>query len=248
MSRIPPPENFDIAALRKKTEMRIDPMAPGPGTPWEDRGSNGAVGAYLKTVGMSLFAPAKLAASIRRPETTSDAFSFLIICAVCWALSAFIHGMIWMHLLAKQPNVQIDSYVLDTVIAAVASGVGMWLLFTLYNKIYAKLVVQEKNQSPVPAALLYNINTYALGPSLLALIPYAGPPLALLWIAIGLVAAGIGRLRLRFAAAAIDALIPFVAVVVIGYVVGYWVGGFVLNQVIPAYEVMPASPSATAAP
>ena len=242
MSRIPTPQNIEIAALKQKAVMRFDPMAPGPGTPWEDRASHGVVGAFFKTVGMSLFAPAKLASAVRRPETTSDTSSFLIACCVCWSLSAFIHGMIFEHQLAKDPRVTIDNYTIDTVIAAVAAGVGVWLLFRLYNMIYAKLVAQEKNQSPLPPALLYNINAYALGPSIVALIPFVGPPLALLWILVALVAVGIGRLRLRFAAALIDSLIPFVAVLVIGYV-AYWVGDLVLNQPLPSYEL--AQPTAT---
>ena len=40
-----------------------------------------------------------------------------------------------------------------------------------------------------PEVLIYNVNVYALGPSLLALIPFVGPPIALLWIYIDLVAA-----------------------------------------------------------
>jgi hypothetical protein len=247
MSRIPTPENFEIASLKRKAEMRFDPMAPGTGTPWEDRASHGTAGAFFKTVGMSLFSPAKLAQAVRRPETTGDAFGFLILCAICWGISAFIHGMIWMHLLSKQPDILIQSYVLDSIVASVAAAAGLWLLFRLYNTIYGKLVAKEKNQSRAPAALLYNINAYALGPSVLAIIPYLGPPLALLWIAIDLVAVGMGRLRLRFAAALIDALIPLIAVVVIGFA-GYYIGELLIGQVMPAYEVVPPSPNATAAP
>ena len=60
MSRVRPPADFEIAALRKKQEVYVDPMKPGSGTPWEDRGSHGLVGAYFKTVSQSLFKPVAL--------------------------------------------------------------------------------------------------------------------------------------------------------------------------------------------
>lgn len=245
MSRIRPPENLEIAALRKKQVELHDPLTPGPGTPWEDRGTHGPASAFFKTVGMSLLSPGKLATAIRRPETTGDASGFLIGCAVCWAISVIIHGLIFLH--RRPPDTRNISYlttpfVENMIIAAVAAGVATWALLLFYNLIYGKLVAQEKNQNPLPDSLLYNINAYALGPSLLAVIPFAGPPLALLWIAIDLIAAGRARLRLRVAPAIIDALIPLVAIAVI-CIVAYFIGHLLLDQVNPTIQDMtPPSP------
>src|SRR5271169_5372528 len=91
MSRIRTPENIEIAALKKKAATVFDPMRAGTGTPWEDRGKNGVVGAFFKTCLMSMFSPGKLTSSIRRPETTNDARGFLFgICGI-WAVSAVMH-------------------------------------------------------------------------------------------------------------------------------------------------------------
>ena len=80
--------------------------------------------------------------------------------------------------------------------------------------------------------LIYNVNVYALGPSLLSVIPFVGPPIPrLLLIAVDLVAVGTKRLRpsiLRRGSrcnSGVDQL-----VLVVG-VVGYFVGGLVLHQV-----------------
>jgi hypothetical protein len=80
----------------------------------------------------------------------------------------------------------------------------------------------------IPGTLLYNINAYALGPSLFAPIPIAGPIIALLWIWIDAVIVGGSRIRLKPAAAIIDAILGYVSVLVIAGAVGY-LGTLVLN-------------------
>src|ERR1700733_8705186 len=97
MSRIRPPENIEIASLRKKQKTVFDPMTAGVGTPWEDRGTHGTVGAFFKTCFMSMTSPAKLMGAIRRPETVNDARAFLFgICGV-WAISALMHFAYFVH-------------------------------------------------------------------------------------------------------------------------------------------------------
>jgi hypothetical protein len=233
MANIRTPENIEIAALKKKQAIFVDLMAPGPGIPWEDRGTHGIFGGFLKTFGRSLFGVGLLTDHIRRPETTNDARGFLFGCAICWGLSALIHGLLLMHTYQHIPKTDFDaqSYYIHVGIATVGAAVGMVLLFQLYSAIYAKLVEQEKSDSPRPKVLLYNTNAYAVGPSVLALIPFAGPPIALLWIFINLIVVGSKRLRLRPAAAIIDAVLAFVVVLVVGFAC-YWVGDLVLNQVI----------------
>jgi len=247
MSRVRTPDNIEIASLKKKQVTLFDPMAPGSGTPWEDRGSHGTLGAFFKTCIKSLYSVGKLTTQIRRPETKTDALGFLIGCAICWGLSALMHGLLLYTHFRDLPNTEFDqtNYIIYCVIGMLAAGGATWALFTLYTLIYRKLVAQEKTQSVLPTVLLYNVTVYALGPSLLSLIPFAGPPIAILLIGVNLVAVGSKRLRLRFAAAAIDALLAFVVVLVVGFV-GYFVGDIVLHQIIdaPSQDVEPTQRTA----
>jgi hypothetical protein len=231
MSRVRTPDNIEIASLKKKQVALNDPMTPGGGTPWEDRGTNGTVGAFIKTCITSLHSVGKLTAQIRRPETKTDAMGFLIGCAVCWGLSALLHGLIlYMHI-RSDPDFDPTNFMIHWVISVLAAGAATWFLFAFYNIMYAKLVAQEKTQSALPKVLLYNVTAYAMGPSLLALIPLVGPPIAIVLIGVNVIVVGVKRLRLRFAAAMIDAMLPYVVVVVVGFV-GYWVGNLILNQVV----------------
>jgi hypothetical protein len=245
MSRVRPPDNIEIASLKgKKTEF-FDAMAPGPGTPWEDRGTRGVVGAFFASCMMSLRSFFKLVDSIRRPETNTDARGFLIGCCVLWGVSAFIHGLIFMHFAGQVPYHEVDrqTYLIYCAISALAAGGGVFLLFRLYNIIYAKLVAQEKTITALPDVLLYNVNAYALGPSLLAPIPFIGPPLAVLFIFIDLVIAGRKRLNIRATGALIDALLAFVVCLVVAFL-AYWLGNMVLHQVldVPWTDTTPKAP------
>jgi hypothetical protein len=241
MSRVRPPENIEIAALKKKQAVFVDLMAPGPGIPWEDRGSYGMLAGFFKTVKRSFFGVGLLTDHIRRPETTGDARGFLIGCGICWGISVFLHGALLMHTYQNDPHIDFDSqtYWIYCIIGTVAAIIATIVLFQLYIAIYSKLVAQESRQSPRPTVLLYNASAYALGPSVLAIVPFLGPPLALLWIFVNLILVGSKRLRLRPAAAIIDSLLAFLAVAVIGFAC-YWVGDFVLHQVMPvATEIEP---------
>lgn len=246
MSRIRTPDNIAIASLKKKQAEHFDPMAPGPGTPWEDRGSHGMLGAFFKTCKMSMSSAGQLMNLIRRPETTSDATSFLIGCCIVWGISALVHGLILLPFVSHVPHTQFDQqlYLIYCAIAFVAAGVGAYFLFRLYNIIYAKLIAQEKSQTVLPGPLLFNVTAYAMGPSLLALLPFAGPPLALFWIFINLILAGSKRLRIRATAAFIDALLAFIVVVAVGGL-GYWIGdSLILHQVLgDPVEVLPPQKS-----
>src|SRR5205823_5939491 len=191
-------------------------MAPGPGTPWEDRGTHGMVGAFIKSAVMSITNVFRLTDAIRRPETTGDANGFLIGCCILWGVSAFVHGLIFMYFAGRVQYHEVDpnNPLIFSAIAAAATGGGLYALFRLYNLIYGKLIAQEKGTTSRPDVLLYNVNAYALGPSVLAPIPFAGPPLAALLIFINLVIVGRKRLNIRFAGAFIDALISYVIVIV----------------------------------
>jgi hypothetical protein len=217
MSRVRPPENFEIASLKKKQQTVFDPMTPGAGTPWEDRASNGLVGAFIKTCTASLTAPGELTKSIRRPETTADARGFVFgICGI-WGISALMHFAYFLWRGLKTPGAEIDTTntAVLGLLAVGGASVGGYFLFKIYNAIYGRLIAQEKDAGKIPEVLLYNVNAYALGPNLLALIPFAGPIIALLWMFADLVAVGNKRLRLTLPAALIDALISLAAVLAI---------------------------------
>jgi hypothetical protein len=228
MSRVRTPEEIQIASLRKKQQTVFDPMTPGAGTPWEDRATHGTVGAFFRTCFMSLTSPGKLTTAIRRPETTTDAKGFVIGCAAIWGLTALgnFAFAVWRETkLPDYDSMNNVNLIVLTLLTIVGSAGGIFFLFKIYNTIYGKLTAQEKDSVLLPDVLLYNVNAYALGPSLLAVIPIAGPPLALLWIFVDLIAVGNKRLRLRMPAAIIDALLSLLAVLAIAgavYLVVHW--------------------------
>jgi hypothetical protein len=225
-----------IAALEKKQQTVFDPMVSGAGTPWEDRGTRGPVGAFFKTCFESMFSPGKLMLSIRRPETTTDSRIFLIIISVLWGLSALIHMGITLWRASQMPNViDVDPIVCTVycLLVVVLFGGGGYVLYSTYVKIYGRLIAQEKGAPLMTEVLLYNVNVYALGPSLLAIIPFAGPPIAVIWILCNLVVAGNVRLKLKFSAAFIDALLSFLAI--LGIMGGIFLLGWVFLQHIAFY-------------
>ena len=229
MSRTGGPD-FDIAALRQKQAATWNPMAPGVGTPWEDRATHGTAGAFVKTCIASMTGPRKLVASIRRPETTTDARAFVIGCAALWGLSAGYHTFWGLYRKAHHPELLGPKYNLaldpgqfdpiwlsiDLVVALAGASIGVFLLWMVYTAIYNRLVAQERRAVKVTEPLLGNIAAYAFGPSLLAIIPVVGPPLAAVGIFCSMVAVGLsGRLRLKFATAVIDAILGWLAIVAI---------------------------------
>jgi hypothetical protein len=237
MSRVRPPENIEIAALKKKQKAFFDPMAAGPGTPWEDRAAFGLVGAFLKTCAASFTSPGALTAKIRRPETTGDARGFVFgICGI-WGVSALIHfaWFVWRDLKTTGGDLDTTNTAVLALLAVAGASVGGFFLFKIYNAVYARLIAQEKDAAKIPEVLLYNVNAYALGPSLLSLIPLAGPGIALLWVFIDLIAVGNKRLRLSLPAAVIDAMISLA--VVLGIVIGvYAVGEMLILHKIMGFD------------
>jgi hypothetical protein len=248
MSNTGGPAGFEIAALRKKQEAVWNPMAPGSGTPWEDRGTGGTVGAFLKTCLASLTGPRKLADSIRRPETTADARGFVIGCGVLWGLSAAGH-VAWglyhkanhQELLDKKMELDLGPgqfnalwVGIDLLVPLVGGAVGVVVLWMIYTAIYNRLAAQEARNVKLPEPLIANVAAYTFGPSLLAVIPVVGPPLAVVVMLAVMVAVGTSsRLRLRVAGALIDALLSFLAVVAIA-VAGSGILYFASDRFLPS--------------
>ena len=88
------PDDVQISSMNIERELIGDLLAPGPGTPWEDRGSIGAIPAFFKTVVMSMTSPRRLLFSMRRPETASDTRAFAIICGAFWGLGWVIYDVL----------------------------------------------------------------------------------------------------------------------------------------------------------
>src|SRR5437867_4025985 len=224
MAKPTPPPNVAIASLDARKQTMFNLMAPGPGTPWEDRGSIGVIGAFFKTCFRSMFKPADLLDAIRRPETGGDSRSFAIGCGLMWGLSALIHGYLYYrHMLSEETRTATSTtedritvlgqpWAIWCVIAAILAVIGVLLFQKIGSSVYYSLVATEM-KSKAPPILAYNIFGYCLGPSLLAIIPIAGPPLAVIWITIALAIGGATRLKISVKGAVIASLVSIAAMV-----------------------------------
>src|SRR4051794_22498763 len=122
------PTDLELAALRARQARARNPLEPGPGTPWEDRGSIGTVGAFFKTVGAALTRPGALLDSMRRPETPADARAFVIGCGVFWGLGWLVHDVVAYHLAHRKDGTgwsefgatDVEVFVLHLVLGVVA--------------------------------------------------------------------------------------------------------------------------------
>ena len=253
------PEGFEIAALKKRQTELWDPMAPGPGTPWEDRATHGIVGAFLRTCAASITGPGKLATSIRRPETTGDVRSFVVGCGLLWGVSTAT--CLAMGLWAKSKGIDLPKgykveaedvsglwaglYLLVAFAATTVGVVGLWML---YSAVYNRLVQQEARPVKLTEPLMANVVGYAFGPAILAplsvvaplfpradrtLVGLVGPLLAVALMLIAMITTGTStRLRLRLSAAAVDAVLGLAALVAIA-AAGSFVSTFVNYLPVP---------------
>jgi hypothetical protein len=194
------------AAPKQDVRRPGDLLAPGPGTPWEDRGSIGVVGALFKTIGQSMLSPGKLLDSIRRAETASDARAFVFICG-------FFFGAAWVmndYIALKRAGGDFD--IVDngySMIAHLVLGVaGTWGLLHLIVRLFYKLVSAGEMTHKFPPVLAHNVYAYCLGPSILAFIPfYIGFAVALVWILLLFIYAAKTRLAIKPSGAIICNLI-----------------------------------------
>lgn len=220
------PPGVDIAALRsvKKTGA-LDLMRPGEGTPWEDRGAQGTLKAFLGTCIRSITSPALLLDHIRRPDTTHEARTFAIGCAALWAPAIIIDAVLYNVIYPPAWKAGFNQYTgsnydqlfyIKTAILALLTAGAVFLLGVMFasRMYYAMVSTELKNNAP--RALIYNIFCYCLGPSLLAPIPVIGIPLALLFIFIAWCAAGAKRLYITWRGAIVASVLTFVASLVIG--------------------------------
>jgi hypothetical protein len=226
MPRPAPPTDIDIPSLRKQQVQRRNLMEVGPGTPWEDRGQLGTVPAFFRTCLMGITKPVRLTHMIRRPETQHDTRWFTVGCGALWGVSLIIHTALALWQASQQERTFINwgpailLMGLQLVLAPLLLLVLVKLQVSLFNTLAA---TELKGQGP--AVLVFNVFSYCLGPSLLALVPLVGPPLAVLWIFVAMVLVAMKRLYLGAASAIIGVILSLA--VVLALAVGlYFAGGW----------------------
>jgi hypothetical protein len=239
------PPGVDIAALRtKKGTGAVDLMMPGNGTPWEDRGAQGAVKAFMQTCVKSITSPALLLDHIRRPDTTAEARQFAIACSVFWAIAVAVHMILW-HLtypvswIARWQQENEGSYAtqygVKTAIMSLVAGAGAFVLLVMFaSRMYYALVASELKNA-APRVLLYNMFCYCMGPSILAPIPVIGPPLAIILILVAWCMGGGKRLYISWRGAIVAGMLTMTAVLVIAGA-AWFVLNFLLNQMTGLVE------------
>ena len=219
------PTDLEIAALRARQARAHNPLEPGPGTPWEDRGSIGTLPAFFKTVAGMLTGPGALLDSMRRPETAGDARAFAIGCGVFWGLGWVVHDVVAYHLAHQKDQTgwrefgmfDAEVFVLHLVLGVVAT----WGFLNLITRLAYKLISAGEMKVKFPPVLLYNVYAYALAPSVLAIIPVAGPILALVWIFALLVYGSHARLMIKTGGAIVCNLFAVVGVLGLAFAAYY---------------------------
>ena len=184
MAKYEVPAHIEIAALKAQQVKDVDLMASGPGIPWEDRGSHGAAAAFLKTAGMSLFKPSAMYQLLRRPNSPTDANSFMMVCGGLWSLGYVINLIVaYVRGLIVEPAIDLVPHVAMIVVAPF----GLYMLMTVATNVYGQVTEGELKKG-TPRSLAQNVFGYATGPSLLApvLLPlhWTGPIVLLLWMTV----------------------------------------------------------------
>jgi hypothetical protein len=250
------PPGVDIAALKNKKTGgagALDLMKPGPGTPWEDRGAQGIVKAFIQTCAKSITSPGLLLDHIRRPDTSREGTQFAIGCAVLWGLSALVHMVLYYTFSAEGKQLVEDLgtgmgsfYIKGLILGAIVGGL-VYVLFVLFaNRMYFAMVSTELKNT-APRVLLYNMFCYCLGPSILAPIPVIGPPAALLLIFIDWIVGGSKRLYISYRGAIVAAVLTMIGCLVV-LLAGVWLTNLVANNVLnlrvePPIDHDPMSPT-----
>jgi hypothetical protein len=231
----PPPTSVDPAAHKSRQPTSHDRPGTGSGTPWEDRGERGMVNAFFANTFRCLRWPMRLLASIRRPETTSDALSYPIGCGLLCSVAWVINSLTCVYALHKPHEKPADllnqEFFVGTVLQFLIAPVAIWAMVKFASFIYFNMASGEL-RGRLQSALIFNVFSYSMAPCLVALIPFIGPPLALIWITGILIAAGRSRIRLSPASAIVDAILSVLGVVLpaIGaYFLLWWLFKFLWN-------------------
>jgi uncharacterized membrane protein len=198
-------------------------------------------GGFLKTAFRSIFRPGLLFDHIRSTTVTTEPERFMRVCAVFWGLGVAVYRAVTFYRYDRAAyDIDTNAYLIVSVIATLGGAAFAYLMFRLVLLIYHKLVTTEVKQ-PLPATLTFNIFAYAMGASVLAIIPVVGPLLALIGSFVSLAIAGRRRLFISWRGAIIDALLAFV-VGIVATVILYFVGGALLDYLLSAVTPREAGP------
>jgi hypothetical protein len=209
------PDDVDIASMRKEVTRIGNLLAPGPGTPWEDRSAIGGVAAFFKTLTMSLLKPGTLLHSLRRPETAGDARVFAILCGLFWGIGWVVFDVLTFPYTNKAGWQGFEAFDAEKWALHFALGVvGTWVLLNLISRVAYKLLSSGEMRAKFPPVLAFNVYAYCLGPSILAMASYKliGPVAALVWIFLLSVYACVSRLAIRATGAIVCNAIAFAGV------------------------------------
>jgi hypothetical protein len=123
------------------------------------------------------------------------------------------------------------TYYMKSDLASLLAGAAAYVLGVLFASRMFRTMVSSELKNNAPPVLLHNIFCYCLGPSILALIPVVGPPLAVLVILIAWCSAGAKRLYVSWRGAIVAGVLAMlISLAVVG------VGAFVLNVMISTGE------------
>lgn len=204
-------------------------LTPGSGTPWEDRGSMGALPAFFKTIFMSMSKPRELLMAIRRPETAGDARAYAFFCGIFWAVGWVLHDVI-LFLRSTNPEDTFD-FTVHGVKWIVHFGLGLggsWVLLMLISRLFHALLTGGSSNK-APPVLCFNVLAYCMGPSLLAIIPHPAAALvALLWITLLWIIGAASRLGAKVGnaiACVLLSLSGYIALCIAGYYLAVWLLG-----------------------
>lgn len=197
MSAYGKPTEVEIASL-KKTETSYNVMLPGSGTPWEDRGAIGVISAFFKTSLRSLFHYRALVDQIRRPETTGETTAFALICGGLWAVSIGVWDAYQYHRFSNDGMVLVaqSQYFMEMILRVVGAVALTFVVLKITTAVFYNLLSHD-SQRQIPQVLVQNVFAYALGASILALVPVFGWALAAMWIVINAIVGAKSRLYIK---------------------------------------------------
>lgn len=198
---------------------RSDLMAPGAGTPWEDRGQLGLVPAYFKTLVQAFTAPATLFNELRRPDSSGDANSFAFICGLWWSASELIHTWLIAHF-GTLPDNAASPWFMGILIAVLAPFATI-AIARIAAIVFGKLISTEIRSTDAPQVLLFNLFAYCFAPSIFAVIPVAGIPIAAIWTFVLMLIMALKKLRLNIGGAIINVVLTSIVIGVCGLVIAY---------------------------
>ena len=184
----------------------------------------------MQTCVRSLTKPALLLDHIRRPDTSNEAAAVrLRLRRRCGRSAASIHTSCTTRCTPRPRSWGLDPnqfYIKAAIIGVVTGAAAYLLCVTFASRMYFAMVSTELKNA-APRVLLHNMFCYSMGPSLLAPIPVAGPPLALLFIFLMWCVGGGKRLFISWRGTIVAAVLSMLLVLVIA-----GVGGYVLNMVL----------------